>query len=167
MGKHVCMLKFSRGHIKWLSLIIFGTLLDQVSKYFILQNFSYAESMKLFPGLQLTLSYNPGIAFGWFNSGELMAKIALLLITAAITIALMVWLIKTPKEHVFQAWGLGLIIGGAIGNFIDRLTRGYVVDFIDFYVKDWHFHTFNIADSFISVGAGLLILSAFIYKESS
>ncbi len=152
---------------KWFVLIVVGVVVDQWTKFSVLQHFQLAESLNIMPSLNFTLSYNAGIAFGWFSSGGQMAQYALLGITAMMTIGLSIWLVKTPKAWPLQALALSFIVSGATGNLIDRMFRGYVVDFIDFYVKQWHFHTFNVADALISVGAGLLILSSFIYKDEA
>ena len=155
------------GRLACLSIIAAGIIIDQLSKTAIVKEFQLGEVAAVFPGFNLTLSHNPGIAFGWFNGGQGTIQGVLLCVIVAITLSLVVWLVKTPKSMPLQALALSLIISGAIGNLCDRIARGYVVDFLDFYFKSWHFHTFNIADSFISLGAGLLILSTFIYRDQS
>lgn len=155
------------GKVACFILILVGFILDQASKYAVVSEFQLGDVKSVFPGFNLTLSHNPGIAFGWLNGGQTTIQWLLLLVIVAITLSLVVWLIRTPPFMKIQALALSLIISGALGNLCDRIVRGYVVDFLDFYYQSWHFHTFNLADSFISVGAVLLILSTFIYREKT
>lgn len=148
--------------IIWLSLIAIAVILDQLSKLWIVQRLQLGQSIDLLPFLNFRLSHNVGIAFGMLGQAGPYLLVA---VTSCVTAGLIVWLIKTPKQWIWQSVALSFIIGGAIGNLLDRISRGYVVDFIDFYIKEWHFHTFNIADSFITVGAVILIGVSFIYKK--
>lgn len=158
-------IKVSLPGLPWLGLIALCALLDQISKKAILTSMHYAQTKTLLPFFNLTLSYNPGIAFGWLNSNENLTKILLVCGTLLLTLSLLVWLLLTPKNLKWQALGLAFIVGGAIGNVIDRIQHGFVVDFLDFHIGNWHWHTFNLADSFISMGAFFLILSTFMYKR--
>jgi signal peptidase II len=151
--------------LKWLWLVGLGVVLDQVSKNFVTKNMAYAEIKSLFPGLNLTLSHNPGIAFGWFSSHEQLVRISLLVTTFIVTLALLLWMLKTPKTMKLQAVALALIVGGAIGNLIDRAKYGYVVDFIDVFVGASHWPTFNVADSLITIGTAGLVYMALFNKE--
>lgn len=157
-------LKFKGG---CLALMGLGILLDQWSKSAVLKLFYLGEVKPIFPGFNLTLSYNPGIAFGWFNEGQAAIQWGLLVVICSITLGLILWMWRTPASMRIQTVALSLIISGAVGNLYDRFSRGYVVDFLDFYVKSWHFHTFNLADTWITLGAGLLILSSFVYCHHS
>jgi signal peptidase II len=139
---------------------VFGIGLDQISKYFAVQNLLFGVPTAMFPFLNWTLNYNKGISFGLFNQYETIVPILLLVIVAALIIGLFVWLWKLPGGLSWQAVSLSLIIGGAIGNLIDRVTLGHVVDFIDVYVGNWHWYTFNIADALICIGAGILALKS-------
>ena len=89
----------------------------------------------------------------------------LLVISLTISALLVYCLAKTSAAHRWKSVAFALIIGGAIGNFIDRLRQGKVVDFIDFHVKQWHFPTFNVADMAVSIGVFIYILCLFLYEE--
>jgi len=143
---------------KWLPLII---LLDQASKLLVVQNLKLGDAIDIFPGLKLVLAHNYGVAFGMFNENAFASRILLLSIAIGISLFISIWLYRTSKQETAQGIGLVFILGGALGNIIDRITQGYVVDFISCYVKHWYFPAFNIADSFITVGAFFIIVSIF------
>ena len=146
-----------------------GLLADQISKYVVVEKilrpegvsetpFLTARVIDLLPFLSIRLSWNAGISFSMFNSGETLTWALLLAVQIGVTIVLLFWL-----RHMDRFWlqlGSGLIIGGALGNTVDRALYGAVVDFLDFYWGTWHFPTFNVADSCISVGAALWLLDA-------
>lgn len=137
-------------------------LLDQLSKYWVLQVYSLPEkiSVEILPFFSLTMVWNKGISLGLFQAGSGFARWALVGLTVIVTVALIIWLARTHTRLVQVA--LGLVIGGAIGNIIDRIKFGAVVDFIHLHAFDYSFYVFNIADSAISIGVGLLLLDAFI-----
>jgi signal peptidase II len=117
--------------------------------------------MPLVPTLNLTLMYNEGAAFSFLaNAGGwqrwLFAAFAL-----GMTAVLVIWLLRLKSDERILAAGLSLVAGGAVGNLIDRVLTGRVVDFIDFYVGNWHWPAFNVADSAITIGVALLLLSGF------
>jgi len=150
--------------IKTVRLAILVIVLDQLTKYIAVSNLSFAEPVAVMPYLNWTLVYNYGAAFSflaemggwqrWFFAG-------LALVVSAI---LMFWLSKLPSKITAEVWGINLVLGGAIGNVIDRFLAGRVTDFVDFYIGNWHYATFNVADIAITIGAGLLILSEFVLK---
>lgn len=146
----------------WLPIII---ALDQLSKWAILQQFQLGDAKDIFPGFRLVLAHNYGVAFGMFNDNVMLSRILLLLLAVAISGLIGVWLFRAAKEERLQVVGLVCILGGAIGNIVDRLYHGYVIDFIELYYKTWYFPAFNVADSFISVGAFFLIISIFLEKK--
>lgn len=140
--------------------ILSGIVLDQVSKYFAVQNLLLGIPTAILPFLNWSLNYNKGISFGLFNQYETVVPILLMVIVSALIIGLLVWLWKMPAGFSWVGISLSLIIGGAIGNLIDRVILGHVVDFIDVYVGAWHWYTFNIADVLICVGASILALKS-------
>jgi len=156
------MAKGGSGAMKrWLWLAAAIVFVDQLTKFAILRSFSFGERLAVVPGLfDLTLVYNRGAAFSflagasgwqrWFFTG--------LGVAAAIFI---VWLLARHGTQRLFAFALALILGGAIGNVIDRVARGQVVDFLLVYWQRWHWPAFNVADSAITVGAVLLILDEF------
>jgi signal peptidase II len=146
-----------------LALFVAVLLLDQISKFLIHFNFYLYESVSIIPRvLNFTYIRNEGIAFGINFPGS---KIFFIIIPIVITY----YLYRLLKDKDFQDYhsqlGLTLIISGAIGNIIDRIFRGYVVDFIDFYWGNYHWYVFNIADSSVTVGMILLLLSNFFNKK--
>jgi signal peptidase II len=113
----------------------------------------------------LVTVWNFGVSFGMFNRGSAESAWVFALIAGAITAGLVVWLARAPERLVGSA--LGLIIGGAIGNVIDRLRFGAVFDFLDFHVSGWHWPAFNVADAAITIGVFLLLLDALFASKPS
>ncbi len=145
--------RFHNVYWLWLSALIIAV--DQISKQLVVREMLLFERIPLLPHLNLFHAHNTGAAFSLFNTAPALMFIALGL---AVSAGILWWMRRHPYEDRLAAVGLALILGGALGNVIDRATRGFVIDFIDFYVGDWHFPAFNVADIGISVGAGLLIL---------
>ena len=145
-----------------LELWIAGTIvaLDQAAKALVRSRFELHDSLEIIPGLlNLTRVHNYGAAFGLLNAADFPFKTVVLSIVAAVALlALTVYASTLPVEQLLARIGLALIVGGAAGNLIDRLSAGYVVDFVDFYWRDWHFWAFNVADAAITVGVGFMIL---------
>ena len=133
---------------------------DQITKALIRGRFLLHDELAVVPGLlNLTRVHNTGAAFGMLDAMDLPMKTALLGIVAAAALAgLALYAATLPEAHRLTRVGLSFIIGGAAGNLIDRLALGYVVDFVDFYWRGWHFWAFNVADAAITLGVGLMIL---------
>ena len=140
----------------WLSVLIIA--LDQFSKWWLSYRFLLGESKQLLPFLNISLSYNTGAAFSFLGQAGGWQTYFFASIAFIIAVVLIIWLRQVRRHQYLLAIGICLIIGGALGNVIDRLYRGYVIDFIDFHVGSWHYATFNVADSAVCVGALLLIL---------
>jgi signal peptidase II len=116
------------------------------------------RSIDILPVFKLTLLHNEGAAFSFLNDAGGWQRWFLVMVSASVSVVIAVWLYRIYREQKLLAYALCLILGGAIGNLIDRVVQGYVVDFLVFYYDVYYFPAFNIADSAISVGAGLLIL---------
>lgn len=142
-------------------------VLDQVTKYLIQTQLGYREIVPVLPSLNLTLSYNRGAAFSFLSEAGGWQQWFFVGLAIIVSAVILVWLYRLPSKDKWTACGLSLILGGALGNLWDRIMLGHVVDFIDFYVKTWHFATFNIADSAICVGASILILVSFQPKPKT
>ena len=143
--------------IKWLWIVPLVALLDQLSKSMLIHHLQFGESKTLLPFLNLALTLNTGAAFSFLNQAGGW-QIFLFAGTAIIAlIVLFFWLLKTPEDDKLTSVAICLVMGGALGNLIDRFQHGFVIDFIDFHIKGWHFATFNIADSAVSIGAVLLL----------
>lgn len=151
--------------MNWLWISGLVVLLDQITKYLADSRLDLRVPFEVFTGLNLTLYYNKGAAFSFLSNAGGWQRWVLMSISLIISIALVFWLREVEKNRKHLSWGLTLILGGAIGNLIDRSLYGYVIDFIDVYYQHWHWPAFNIADSAISAGAGLLIIDMFTYKE--
>lgn len=131
-------------------------LVDQIAKMGVLWGFgSAADSTPLMPFLDLTLRWNRGISFSLFARDSSAGQAALLAVTLAATGLLAWWLIRS--RSALPAVGLGLIIGGALGNAIDRVAHGAVIDYLDLHALGRHFFVFNVADAAINIGVALLI----------
>ena len=142
-----------------LSLLI--ALLDQISKWWILAEvMSPPGIITVTPNLNLVLVWNRGVSFGILNQGWAWVPWLLSALTVAICFGLFIWLRRAQSRWLGVA--LGLIIGGALGNLVDRLRFGAVVDFLDFHVGVYHWPAFNVADSAITVGVGMLLIDALI-----
>ena len=142
---------------KLISLIAATVLADQLSKVAALSLLSQGTAVPVLPGFNLALGFNTGASFGMM--GGFMAGKPLLMaaLTGALTIAFAVMAFRA--QHALERAGFALVVGGALGNIIDRLRQGAVTDFLDFYWRDWHWPTFNVADIAITLGA-VLILAA-------
>ena len=144
----------------WLSFAVI--VIDLWSKYVVVQNFAYGESVNVLPIFNLTYARNYGAAFSFLADHSGWQKYFFLGLAVVISLALVVMLFKNKGALKLQNSAYALIIGGAIGNAIDRAYNGYVVDFFDFYWDIYHYPVFNIADIAIVVGAGLLILDGLL-----
>ena len=156
---------------RWLvAVTIMIVVLDQITKAMVRSSLVLHESVPIVPGfLNLVHVRNTGAAFGLLNSADIPLKPALMTTLAlAALIAIAFYAMRATAYEPIARLGLALILGGAIGNLIDRATAGYVIDFVDVYWRDWHFWAFNVADSAITVGAGLLILDmTFLHRHVS
>ncbi|WFL68140.1 MULTISPECIES: signal peptidase II [Pantoea] len=148
--------------LRWLWLVLVVIAIDFGSKMWVINNMMLHETRPLMPFLNLFYAHNYGAAFSfladkggwqrWFFAG----------IAIAIVVALLVMMYRNAASNKLTNIAYALIIGGALGNLFDRSYHGFVVDFIDFYVGDWHFATFNIADCAICIGAALVVLEGFL-----
>ena len=149
-----------------LLIAIFAFFIDQLSKWWILIFvMDPPKVISVTPFFNLVLAWNKGVSFGMFSDQGDSGAWILSAIAILITLVLVFWLVKAKTN--ITAIGLGVIIGGAIGNVIDRLTHGAVLDFLDFYVNNFHWPAFNAADSFITIGAITLIWESLFYQHKS
>ncbi|MFI4919561.1 MAG: signal peptidase II [Legionellales bacterium] len=150
-------------HCFMLSIAVF--ILDQASKYWISIALIAYKPIPVFPMLNLTLAYNTGAAFSFLSGAGEWHRWFLAGFSFLMSILLIVWLWRTSTQDKLQSVGVSLVLGGAVGNLLDRGLYGYVIDFIDVYYGHHHFATFNIADSAISIGAALLILDLLMHRN--
>lgn len=148
----------------WFLLILLVIFVDQLAKYLMSYHF-HVESLRLSPFFNLILSYNPGAAFGSLREAGGWQVAFFSIISIVVIVALLIWLLRLPYPNAWTACALSFLIGGAAGNLIDRMRLAFVIDFIDFHIKDWHFATFNVADSAIVTGVLMLLLKTFFKKK--
>ncbi len=149
----------------WLLLSILIIILDQASKYWVESFLTPYKPVPIMPMLNMTLAYNTGAAFSFLSGTGGWHRWFFAGFSLVVSVILLIWLWRTPTQARLQSLGVSLILGGAVGNLIDRSINGYVVDFVDVYYKYHHFATFNLADSAICIGAAVLILDLLLRKE--
>ena len=149
----------------WLSVVVF--VIDQVTKYWFDNNLQMYERITVIPQvLDWTLAYNTGAAFSFLAGASGWQRWLFTLIAVVVSVVLVVWLKRLKPDETWLAVGLALVLGGALGNLVDRVIFGHVVDFIlVHWQSSWYFPAFNIADSAITVGAVLLALDMFKSKK--
>lgn len=144
---------------KWLSISTIIIVLDQISKQYAERSLELYERISVMPFFNFTLAYNEGAAFSFLSDAGGWQRWFFLILTAVISVVLFFWLKKS--ESKIESLALSMVLGGAIGNFIDRLLFGHVIDFLDVYYKTHHWPAFNVADMAISGGVMLLIYTTF------
>ncbi len=145
-----------RDTVKWLALAGLLVVLDQLTKYLAVQAIPVGSTVPVLPFLSLVLTHNSGAAFSFLAGASGWQRWFFVLIAIAAS-ALIIWMLHRHRREAFLCLGLALILGGAIGNLIDRLLVGAVVDFILLYWRQYQWPAFNVADACITVGAAMLI----------
>jgi signal peptidase II len=155
----------SRKWILFLSILVGGVVLDQITKFLVVRTLPLGEQTPVIDGFfNLVFIYNRGAAFGLFaNLSPEFAWIFFIITTSLVlgVVAFLWW--RLPEYQTVAAVGFSLIFAGAVGNLIDRIRLGQVIDFLDFHVGRYHWPAFNVADSLVCVGAGFLLW--FIFRE--
>ncbi|MDH5357186.1 MAG: signal peptidase II [Gammaproteobacteria bacterium] len=147
--------------LKWLWVSGLVIVLDQLSKWVMASWLSLYETVPVIPSINLTMAHNTGAAFSFLAQEGGWQRWFFTSLAIVISTVLVIWLKKLKSDARLEALSLSLIIGGAIGNLIDRIYFGYVIDFIDVYYGTYHWPAFNVADSAICIGAVLLIVDSF------
>ena len=154
--------------IVWLLLSAFVVLADQLTKSYITQHYGEFEFTTVLPILDITRMHNVGAAFSFLASASGWQRWLFISLAVGVSLGITVWLWRMPRgEHGLLAAGLALVLGGAIGNVIDRIRLGHVIDFIHFHWDRAYFPAFNVADSAITVGAACLLLDALLEPRRS
>lgn len=148
--------------LKWLWLSVLVVVLDQASKWWIDHAMQLYETIECLPLFQLTYVRNTGAAFSFLAGAGGWQRWFFMALSVVASIAIAGWLSKLPRDRRFEASAWALVLGGAVGNLIDRILYGYVIDFLDAFYQSWHFPAFNIADSAITLGVGMLLVDAVI-----
>lgn len=153
------MAAFQLKNVHWLWVSAGVILADQITKQLVIRSIERFESITVLPMLNWVHLHNRGAAFSMMSQ---MPPWFFVLLGVGVAVGIMIWMRRNPFGQRLVASGLALILGGALGNVIDRVRLGHVTDFVDFHIDDWHFAAFNVADAAITVGAGLLILDMFL-----
>lgn len=152
----------SLGALRWLWLSAIIVVADHVTKWAILVRFELYERVEVLPVLGITRMHNTGAAFSFLSDASGWQRWFFITLAIVVTVLVSLWLRRLPaRGQGWLAMGLALIVGGAVGNVIDRIVHGYVVDFISVHYGGWFFPAFNVADSAITVGAAILIIQSF------
>lgn len=150
--------------LKWFGAAAAILVLDYVTKTAVLANFAPGESRALAPFFNLVLVFNKGAAFSFLASAPGWQLPVFATIAGVASVVISYLILKNREKSLFCS-GLSLILGGALGNLYDRVVYGHVVDFLDFHAAGWHWPAFNVADSAITVGAGILIIESFLQRQ--
>ncbi len=151
------MAKKNAGLTLWLGVAVVVVLLDQLSKITMSRLIAYGQSEHITSFFNLVMVYNQGAAFSFLSNSGGWQRWFFSALALAVSIFI-VWMLNRNSTQRMFCWSLSLILGGAVGNLIDRLVYGHVIDFLDFHVGGWHWPAFNVADSAITIGAVLFVL---------
>jgi signal peptidase II len=148
----------------WLSALVIA--LDQATKQLVDTSMRLYQSIELVPFFQLTYLRNQGAAFSFLSQAGGWQRWFFIGLAVVASGFICYWLRKLDQDRRWEAAAWALVLGGALGNLIDRILYGYVIDFLDVYYGEWHFPAFNVADSAITVGVGMLLLDSLRAKEA-
>lgn len=141
------------------AIVAGAVLVDQMVKWIVVQTMALHEAIEILPFFALLHARNEGIAFSMLSG---LDGWGLALLSAVVLVFVAIMWRQTERERTVSHWGFALIVGGAVGNLIDRVVLGYVVDYFYFHTPGWSFAVFNLADSFITIGAALVVLDEFV-----
>jgi len=144
--------------LQWLWLSGLVVVVDQLTKLWVAAAMRLYESIEILPFFQLTYVRNQGAAFSFLSNAGGWQRWFFMALSITASIAICFWLARIPRNRKWEAAALALIVGGAVGNLIDRVAYGYVIDFLDVYYQTWHWPAFNVADSAITVGVCMLLI---------
>jgi len=159
-------LKFSDSGLRWLWLTLVFLVLDQITKHWVAGSFNLYESINVLPIFSITYVHNLGAAFSFLADQGGWQRWFFTAIAAIACIVFTVWLAKIPRSQILLSIAVALMLSGAMGNLIDRVLFGYVIDFLDFHWSGNHFPAFNVADSMIFIGAALMIIESFTAESN-
>jgi len=150
----------------WLGVSALVIALDWYSKLRISEALELYRPREIFSWLNITLAHNYGAAFSFLSDAGGWQRWFFVVLATVVSVVLLVWLLRLPRREWRTGLGLALVLGGAIGNLLDRVQLGYVVDFIDVHFGGWHYPAFNVADSAITCGVVLLLVDALVLSRS-
>ncbi|NOX50320.1 MAG: lipoprotein signal peptidase [Gammaproteobacteria bacterium] len=152
---------------KWLSLAFVVLVLDQLTKYWVVTTLEYGERVQILPFFAWVRWHNDGAAFSFLAGSGGWQRWFFVVIAVAFSAYLIYEISRLPKQQKIMGWVFGLILGGALGNLIDRVVNGYVVDFVLLHYNQYIFPAFNVADSALFCGAALWILMMILERRST
>lgn len=144
----------------WLGVTALVVWLDIWSKQLVSEALELYRPHEVYSWLNITLAHNYGAAFSFLSDAGGWQRHFFVVLASVVSLVLLIWLLRLARREWVTGLGLALVLGGAVGNLLDRVQLGYVVDFIDVHVRGWHYPAFNVADSAISCGVALLLLDA-------
>ena len=156
---------FTETGLRWLWLTAIFLLADQVTKQYVTSNMDLYQSINVLPFFNITYVHNTGAAFSFLADQGGWQRWFFTVIAAIASVVFFVWLAKTPKQKPLLSVAFALLLSGAVGNLIDRVLFGYVIDFLHFYAGGYDFPAFNVADSMIFIGAAAMILDSVKNKD--
>jgi len=159
------LFQFYPHNLVWVGLSIVAIILDQWTKWIASTSLNYADPVPVLPFLNWTLLHNYGAAFSFLSDAGGWQRYFFTSLAALVSVIFVFWLMRMPKTVKVLPLAVALILGGAVGNLIDRVALGYVVDFIHVYYNNSHFPAFNIADSAITLGTILLLIDTFFLEK--
>lgn len=151
--------------LRWLALSLLVIVADQISKKFAVDIIPLHHSIEMLPFFNWTLMYNEGAAFSFLSDQGGWQRWFFIILSCVVTTALTIWMARLQRDERSIAISLSLIIGGAIGNLIDRIHLGHVVDFIHLHYQQYFWPAFNVADSAITVGVTIMIVDSLFYAQ--
>lgn len=142
----------------WLLIASLVFILDRVTKYLVISYLTLEEPINILPIFNLRFTFNTGAAFNFLDQASGWQEWLFGIIAIGVSIFLIIWQLKIPVKYLWLKIATALVLGGTLGNLYDRIIYHKVIDFLDFYFKQWHYPVFNIADSAICIGATMLII---------
>lgn len=158
--------RLGKGAVVWLALALVVVILDQLTKWLVVENLMLYQRVPVLPFFDFVLLHNTGAAFSFLADASGWQNWLFAAVAVVVSVGISWWLITLPRTgRKVLALGLALVLGGAIGNVIDRVAFGYVIDFLLFYYRDWSYPAFNVADSAITCGVILILFDSVILEK--
>ncbi len=151
---------------KWLTLSFVIIIFDQLTKFYAVQELTLYQQLHIIPGFNLTLMHNTGAAFSFLSQAGGWQRWFFIGLASVISIAIVIWMYGVPSNRRWLLIALAFVLGGALGNLWDRVTLGYVIDFIEVYYQDIYWPAFNVADSAITIGAIMLVIDVLLFDDT-
>jgi signal peptidase II len=151
--------------LKWLWVSVLVVILDQVTKQLAESRLAWGEPVEIYSWFNLMLAYNRGAAFSFLSDAAGWQRWFFIIIGGVAVVVILFWMRRLSSSEHLTAASLALILGGAVGNIIDRFLYGHVVDFIQWHYQDWYWPAFNVADSAITVGVTFLIAASLVARR--